>query len=95
MFMMTNPFYMVMLINRLGPEYIVWDKAATIHYIKPGRTEVRAEFKSDESLLNEIRQAAAGGGSVNWNFDVDILDNQNKVVAKVEKVVYIRLKEAR
>jgi hypothetical protein len=92
MFMMTDPFYMVMLINRLGPEYVVWDKAATIHYLKPGRTELRAEFRLDDTVLVDIRTAAAAGEKVNWNFTVDILGTDGVVVAKVEKVVYIRLK---
>jgi hypothetical protein len=32
----ADPFFMVMLIENLGKEYIVWDKAASIRLKKPG-----------------------------------------------------------
>ena len=34
----VDPFFMIMLMHRLGPDYEVWDKAATIRFRKPGRT---------------------------------------------------------
>ena len=34
----VDPFYMIMLIRNLGSEYIVWDKAATIRFKKPGKS---------------------------------------------------------
>ena len=30
-----DPFYMLMLIKLLGPDFIVWDKAATIRFRRP------------------------------------------------------------
>ena len=38
LFAMTDAFYMLMLMANLGRGYIVWDKAATIRYRKPGKT---------------------------------------------------------
>jgi hypothetical protein len=34
---MTDPHYMLMMIQILGREYIVWDQSGTIEYRKPGR----------------------------------------------------------
>src|SRR5258705_5942167 len=45
LFSMTDPFYMLMLAANLGEEYVVWDKAASIRYRKPGKGRVRAEFR--------------------------------------------------
>src|SRR6266508_3226810 len=45
LYSMVDPFYMLMLIQNLGSEYIVWDKAATIRFRKPGRGTVRAKFR--------------------------------------------------
>src|ERR1700677_3114560 len=45
LFAMTDPFYMIMLATNLGREYVVWDKAASIRYRKPGNGTVRAEFR--------------------------------------------------
>ena len=51
LYAMTDPFFMLMLLDNLGPEYLVWDKAATICFKKPGRGKVRAEFRlSDEQV---------------------------------------------
>ena len=32
-----DPIYMIMLIQILGRDYVVWDKAASIRFRKPGR----------------------------------------------------------
>ena len=42
---------MIMLIQNLGPGYAVWDKAATIRFLKPGRTTLYAKFTLDASYL--------------------------------------------
>ena len=40
----VDPIYMIMLIKILGPGYTVWDKAATIRFLKPGRSTLTARF---------------------------------------------------
>src|SRR6202162_431702 len=55
LFAMTDPFYMLMLIANLGGDYIVWDKAATIRYRRPGKGTVRAEFRLSESKIEDVR----------------------------------------
>jgi hypothetical protein len=55
LFAMTDAFYMLMLMASLGRDYIVWDKAATIRYKKPGRGTVRAEFRLSDSQIEDIR----------------------------------------
>src|SRR5690349_10454914 len=40
----VDPIYMVMLIRLLGPEYIVWDKSASITFKRPGRSTLYATF---------------------------------------------------
>src|SRR5437868_1144327 len=57
LFSMTDPFYMLMLAANLGDEFVVWDKAASIRYRKPGKGRVRAEFRLTEEKLAEIRAA--------------------------------------
>src|SRR5450631_1734774 len=56
LYSMTDPFYMLMLIENLGREYIVWDKAASIRFRKPGRGKVTAQFRITEEQLDEIRR---------------------------------------
>jgi acyl-coenzyme A thioesterase PaaI-like protein len=92
LFAMTDPFYAVMLMRNLGPEYLVWDKSASIEYVAPGRDTVRARFSLTEARLAEIRAQAAGGEKVLPEFDTDILDAQGEVVARVHRTLYVRLK---
>lgn len=92
LYAMTDPWYMLMLIKNLGDEYIVWDKGATIDFKRPGRTKVRAEFKLTQELIDEIKAEVDKKVKVYWPFKVEILDEENAVVATVDKIVYVRKK---
>lgn len=92
MFSMTDPFYMVMLIRNLGPSYVVWDKAASIRYVKPGKSRVHAEFILNDQILSDIKKAVEVSGKVDWNFTVQVKDEAGQIIAEVEKVLYIKKK---
>jgi acyl-coenzyme A thioesterase PaaI-like protein len=92
LFAMTDPFYAIMLMRNLGPEYLVWDKAASIEYVAPARGTVTARFSLSEERLAQIRAQAAGGEKALPEFDTDIVDAQGEVVARVHRTVYVRLK---
>ncbi len=89
---MTDPFYMLMVMKNLGPEYIVWDKFGTIDYRKPGRGRVRADFRIDETFLAEIREATVGGRKFEPTLAVDIVDEEGDVVSHATRTLYIRRK---
>jgi len=88
LFTMTDPFYMLMLATNLGGEYVVWDKAASIRYRKPGVGRVRAEYRLSEERLAEIRATVEVEGRYDARFDVKIKDEAGDVVAEVERVIY-------
>jgi len=90
MYAAVDPMYMIMLIRILGKEYVVWDKAATIRFRKPGRTTLRATFRIEEAELEAIRAAAADGKPVDRIYNVDLVDREGVVHASVEKVIYVR-----
>jgi len=92
LFAMTDPFYAIMLMRNLGPEYLVWDKSASIEYVAPGRGTVRARFALTEARLADIRALAAGGETALPEFKTEIVDAQGEVVARVRRTVYVRLK---
>jgi len=93
MFAMTDAFYMVMLLRNLGREYIVWDKSATIRYLKPGRTHLRAIFHLSEDDIMQIKEVLKTQKKMDWTRKVEIKDLNGEVVAEVDKVVYIRKKD--
>ena len=95
LFAMTDPFWMLLAMRRLGRDYIVWDKAGSIEFVKPGRGTVHAEFRLDETVLDELRVATAGGEKALRWFETDVIDRDGDVVARVRKQLYVRRKRGR
>ncbi len=94
LFAMTDPFWMLLAVHALGQDYIVWDQAGAIEFVKPGRGTVTAEFRLDDAALDEIRAATADGDKYLRWFDVDVSDADG-VVANVRKQIYVRRKRGR
>ena len=92
LFAMTDPFYALLLMHRLGDRYLVWDQAASIEFVAPGRGTVSATFRLPDERLEAIRAQAAGGDKVLPEFTDEIRDQAGKVVARVRKTLYVRLK---
>ena len=87
---MTNPLYVLMLANILGPGYTVWDTAQKIRYIAPGRGTVRAHFQLSEDDIAAAKARTAAGEKYEPVFRVDIIDEAGQVIASVEQTLYIR-----
>ena len=94
LFAMTDPFWMILVMHAIGRDYFVWDRAAEVEFLKPGRGTVRAEFQLSDEILNGIRQACEGGEKHLLWLPVDVVDAQSEVVARVRKQLYIRQKPA-
>lgn len=92
LYSMCDPFFMLMLINILGKDYIVWDKAATIRFKRPGKGLVKATFEIPEEKIAEIRVAADSQGKVEPQFQVTVTDSEGNVVAEIDKLLYVRKK---
>jgi len=92
LFAMTDPFYMLMLIEILGSDYIVWDKSASIRFRRPAKGTVRAEFRLSEEQIDELRRAAETQAKVERVFTVQIKDRSGEVVAEAERVLHVRKK---
>lgn len=92
LFAMTDPFWMLLTLHALGRDYIVWDKAGEIAFLKPGRGTVRARFQLDDATLDEIRAATADGEKhLRW-FETEIVDADGGVVARARKQLHVRRK---
>jgi uncharacterized protein DUF4442 len=94
LFAMTDPFYMLMLMANLGRDYIVWDKAASIRYRKPGKGTVRAEFRLTDAQLDDICEKLKTLPKWEPVFKVEVKDADGNVIAEVEKVLHVKKKEA-
>ena len=95
LYSMCDPFYMLMLIERLGRGYIVWDKAATIRYLSPGRGTMRARFELPDEEVERIRRALETEPKIEPRYVVEVKNDAGEVIARVEKTLYIRKKAPR
>lgn len=92
LYSMCDPWFMVMLIENLGPDYIVWDKAATIRFKKPGRGAVKATFHIPSERIAEIKSQAETQAKLEPQFQAVVTDVEGNVVAEVDKLLYVRRK---
>jgi acyl-coenzyme A thioesterase PaaI-like protein len=90
MFAMTDPFFAMMMLQNLGPGFLVWDKAGAIRYRKPGRGDVFARFRLPAAAVARARKATTHGARHEPTFRVTIVDREDEIVAEVEKTLSIR-----
>ena len=89
----VDPLYMLMLIRLLGPDYIVWDKAASIRFLKPGRTTLFATFRINDTELDDIRRMLQTADKIDRTYSVNLVDAQGTAHAEVQKVIQVRKKQ--
>lgn len=88
----VDPIYMIMLIKSLGPDYIVWDKSATVRFRKPARTTLFAQFIVRQEELDEIRSLLMSAERIDRVYTIHLLDAAGVLHAEVEKTIHIRRK---
>jgi acyl-coenzyme A thioesterase PaaI-like protein len=93
LYAMCDPFFVLMVVHNLTNEYRVWDKAASIEFVAPGKALVSATFRVTAEDLAEIRNMTAAGDKHLHVFRVDVVDAEELVIARVEKIVYVRRKK--
>ena len=85
----VDPIYMLMLIKCLGSGYVVWDKAATIRFRKPGRSTLTATFKLDDTEIDEIKRLLETEPKLDRTYHVALVDSNGIVHAEIEKTIHI------
>ena len=89
LFAITDGAHPAMLMAALGEDYIIWDKAASIRYRKPGYTTLYADFRVTPEEMAGIRDVLAERHEVDWTFQIEIKDADGVVHTVVERTVYI------
>lgn len=92
LFSMTDPVYSMLLMAILGSDYYIWDKAANINFISPGKGRVYADIHLSQAELSEILSATQGGGKHFPRFLIKIKDETGMLIAEVERILYVRKK---
>lgn len=92
LYSMTDPFYMLMLMQILGRDYIVWDKSASIRFKKPGMGKVSAVFELTPEQIESYKKELASNDKIEPLLTVTICNEAGETVAIVEKVLHIKKK---
>lgn len=95
LFSMTDPFWMILILECLGRDYVVWDQSGSIDFLAPGREDVYAHFKVEESVLDELRAATANGEKYLRWFETEIRTASGELIARVRKQIYVRRKRGK
>jgi acyl-coenzyme A thioesterase PaaI-like protein len=93
LYAMTDPFYMLMLIHILGPEYFVSHKSGAIEYRLATSERVHARFSLDDAAIADIKARTAGGEKYLPQMAVEVKNAAGEVVARVTHTLYIRKKK--
>jgi acyl-coenzyme A thioesterase PaaI-like protein len=85
----VDPIYMLMLMKRLGPGYVVWDKAANIRFRRPGRERLYATCVVPPELVDGIRDDLTRVPKLDRGFTIEIVDHAGVVHAVVDKTIHV------
>ena len=94
LYAMCDPWFCWLLVRHLGSAYLVWDKAASIEFLKPGRGRVSATFHVSPETVEEIRAAADRDGKTEPVLTAEVVADDGEVVARVTKTLWVKRKDA-
>lgn len=95
LYSMCDPFFMFILLHHLRSEHIVWDKGATIEFIKPGKGRLTATFQISLEEIEKIKKQALEKFKVEPEYYVEVKDKDGEVIARIKKILYVRRKDAK
>lgn len=93
LYAMCDPFYVFIIMNFLGKDYIVWDKSAKINFKKPGKGTVNAVFEISQEELQNIKDETDVARKKTFFFTATVTNEDNETIATVEKEIYVRKKK--
>ncbi len=95
LYSMCDPWFVFLLVRLLGDGYLVWDKAAKVEFLRPGRGRVTATFHVPAETVEEIRAAADRDGKTEPVLTAEVVADDGEVVARVAKTLWVRKKGAK
>lgn len=89
----VDPYYMLMLMEILGKDFIVWDKGASFKFVRPIVEKVKCRFLIDEATLAAIRAKVKADGEYTFELPLKYEDDNGTVYAVFNKIMYAAGKE--
>ncbi len=89
---MTDSIYSLMLMGILREQYFVWDREASINFVKPGMSDLQADFTISQGQLDDIQAQTVFGDKHFPEFITHVKDKEGQVVATIQRKLYVRRK---
>ena len=94
LYAMADPFFVFIVTMNFGRGYVVWDKSASIEFLKPARGTITGIYEIGAERLQEMQAEVDALGKKTYHFEADLLNESGEAVARVSKEVYVRAKDA-
>lgn len=91
LFTMTDPFHMLILLDSIGEDFIVWDQESRIEFIVAARVPVHAVLEISSDEIERIRTEASSE-KLHPVFVIPIVDQKGRLIARVTKTLYVQRK---
>jgi len=85
----TDPIYMIQLIQILGNQYVVWDKAVTAKYKRPAKGTITGEFIFSSEEIRALKQKLKQQPELDIIKNMVLVNGKNETVAEFSKTLYI------
>lgn len=92
LYSMVDPHFMLMLLQILGRDYVVWDKASDIDFVKATKKPISATFTITDGMIEDIKNNTSNGDKYLPQYEIDIVDEDKNLIARVNKTLYVRKK---
>jgi acyl-coenzyme A thioesterase PaaI-like protein len=85
----TDPIYMIQLIQILGDNYVVWDKAVEARYKRPAKSTIYGEFIFSSEEITNIKKSVSENNETDIVKTLNLVDEKQNIIATFNKTVYI------
>ena len=92
LFSATDPIYMIQLVQILGNDYVVWDKATEIKFKKPVYQNAFATFEFSANEIADIKNRVSTENAINYVKKLYITNEKHVPFTELDKTIYISSK---
>jgi acyl-coenzyme A thioesterase PaaI-like protein len=84
----VDPYFMLMFMEILGKDYVVWDKGASVKFIRPITGRVKCRFLIQDELVARVKAEISANGQYIFELPLQYEDEEGRVYATFTKTVY-------
>lgn len=88
----VDPYFMLLFMEVLGKGYVVWDKGASVKFVRPILNRVKCRFLITDELIEEVKLKTAESGEYVFELPLKYEDDGGKVYATFTKTIYVASK---